>query len=66
MVYISGHMGCSTNVVRLLDEACSGKIACEYTLPNKDLFATQPCQKGVTSYLEVSYDCIKGVFHYWH
>ena len=60
---IAGDLGCSTNVIRLLDEACSGKVSCEYTLPNKDLFATQPCPRGVYSYLEVSYDCIKGMLY---
>ena len=53
-------MGSSANVIRLLDEVCSGKSTCEYRHPNEDLYATQPCPKGVSSYLEVGYDCIKG------
>ena len=58
--HISVELGCSANAIPFLDEACSGKPSCEYLAPNEDLYATKPCPKGFTPYLEVDYRCVKG------
>ena len=59
---ISDALGCSVDAVPYLDKTCSGKRTCEYSLPSKELYATQPCPKGASSYLEVDYQCIQGEY----
>ena len=59
---LTDHLGCSVDVITLLDKACSGKRLCEYMV-DKDLHATKPCPHGIATfvaYLEVSYQCIQG------
>ena len=64
--HIAVELGCSTDAISFLDEACSGKAACEYKVPGDDLYATQPCSKDYASYLEVHYQCIKGRLIFSH
>ncbi len=52
-------MGCSVDAAPYLDDKCSGKQTCEYTVPDKKLLKTKPCQY-FESYLEIDYTCIKG------
>ena len=55
-------LGCSVDAISSLDKICSGKRSCEYEV-NKEMFELKPCPKGValySSYLEVSYECVKG------
>ena len=54
-------MGCSLDATSILDNACSGKSACEYYVPGPDLVALQPCPRGAASYLDIQYRCIKGI-----
>lgn len=55
-----GYIGCSLDVVRLLDGMCSGRRSCNVK-PNGDaLLATNPCPDDTTAYLSVSYSCIPG------
>ena len=63
LLLLPGHLGCTVDVIALLDTACSGKRECVYEVHNKELQATKPCPAGVASYLaylEVIYNCIKG------
>ena len=54
-----GYIGCSANVLDLLDRACSGYRTCHFSIPTlRDL--VQPCPKDLTSYLEASFTCIPG------
>jgi len=54
-----GYIGCSMNVLHLLDRVCSGRRWCDYGVPKlRDL--VQPCPKDLISYLEASYRCITG------
>ena len=52
-------LGCSADVIKFLDNACSGKTQCDYYIPNEDVVATKPCPRWIASYLEVNYECIK-------
>ena len=58
--FFSDHEGCSIDAISFIDKACSGKTSCEYYVVGPDLAASQPCPRGVASYLEVRYECIKG------
>jgi len=53
-------LGCSADVVSLLDAKCSGKKKCEVPIPDADLEQTKPCLKGLKMFLEVSYSCFEG------
>lgn len=54
-----GYIGCSANVIDLLDRTCSGQRWCQFGIPTlRDI--VQPCPKDLTAYLEASYRCITG------
>lgn len=56
-----GHLGCSTDVVHLLDEKCSGKTQCDvFVALINDQLKVKPCVEGLSVYLEASYECIRG------
>ena len=55
-----GHFGCSANVENILDKRCAGKQRCEISMPDEEIGATNPCVKGLATYLEASYACIPG------
>lgn len=53
-------LGCSANVVSLVDARCSGKKQCQVSVPDAELEETRPCLKGLKMFLEVSYTCVEG------
>jgi hypothetical protein len=55
-----GHVGCASDVVKILDAKCSGRRRCEVTLPNTDLDKTKPCPREFKTYLEANFTCEKG------
>lgn len=56
-------LGCSTNVINLLDRKCSGRKHCDVRIPDSDLEQTQPCRKGLKMFLEASYYCAEGTVY---
>jgi len=62
-----GFVGCSRNVLPILDARCSGRRRCVLRVPDKDLAAIrpQPCMTELKSYLEASYRCQKGLLLYY-
>ena len=56
-----GTVGCAVNALPFLDRRCSGRGQCSFKLPDDSLYALQPCPRDVTSYLEASYRCLKGM-----
>ncbi len=55
-----GHMGCSTNVLRLADMKCSGRRSCSVGIPDKDFDITEPCPDDLKTYFQGGYICLKG------
>jgi len=53
-------LGCSEDVLSILDMKCSSKPACDVVVPNADLDAISPCYEDLSRYLEASYTCVKG------
>jgi len=53
-------IGCSEDVLSLLDMKCSLQPACDVVVPNPDLDTITPCYEDLTRYLEASYVCVKG------
>jgi len=54
-------LGCSEDVLSILDTKCSGKVMCEIRRLN-DISdeKIQPCFPGLKMYLEINYRCING------
>jgi len=57
-------LGCSEDVLPLLDSKCSTKPTCDVVVPNPDLDKVTPCYEDQTRYLEASYSCVKGIHVY--
>jgi len=53
-------LGCSEDVLSLLDTKCSLKSSCDVAVPNPDLDKITPCYEDITRYLEASFVCVKG------
>ena len=53
-------LGCSENVLPLLDAKCSARSECDVEIPDPDLDKLNPCYPDHERYLEASYTCVKG------
>ena|SRR6218665_533754 len=51
-------LGCSADVLSILDRKCSGKSQCDIRTADVSYNNARPCFPGLVSYLEASYDCI--------
>ena len=54
-----GFLGCTADVIDVLDRTCSGRRRCQLPVPYIRQLV-QPCPKDLTSYLEAGYHCEKG------
>ena len=57
------YLGCSVDVLKIMDRKCSGKQQCEVCpIMDPDLQREQPCLEALKNviYLEASYRCITG------
>lgn len=55
-----GYVGCSADVLDLVDAMCSGRRSCTVQVPNQALAARSTCMHELKLYLEASYSCLKG------
>ena len=53
-------LGCSADVLSILDRKCSGKSQCDIRTADVSYNNAKPCFPGLISYLEASYYCITG------
>ena len=53
-------LGCSEDVLHVMDQKCSGRAACDVRIPD-ELDDIKPCYPDLTRYLEYSYSCVKGM-----
>lgn len=53
-------LGCSVDVLSLLDRRCSGKNHCELRGTDDELQDKGPCHASFKSYLEATYECATG------
>ena len=56
-----GYLGCTRDVLDVMDTACSGRTSCDLDVNGADLRKTKPCSPDVTWYLEASYSCVRGM-----
>jgi len=59
-----GFVGCFRDVIAHAHERCSGRQSCSIRVPDATLDMTNPCNEDLKSYLDVSYDCVKGKFKF--
>jgi len=57
-----GVVGCSADVVHLLDVLCSGRRSCDVNVASLVDEQHQPCPLDFRSYLELSHKCVTGDF----
>ena len=56
-------LGCSVDVLHVLDQRCSARNLCDVKLVSDvDLKREKPCHAGLMNYLKASYDCVTGTF----
>ncbi len=61
-----GVFGCGKDALADMDGWCSGRERCDVDVDRDDniqLNEGNTCIKEVTSYLEVEYTCVKGIFY---
>ncbi|ELU05611.1 hypothetical protein CAPTEDRAFT_217455 [Capitella teleta] len=54
-----GIFGCKTDVVATLKQHCSGHNQCNLSVHDEVLRRTEPCERGITLYLETTFACIR-------
>lgn len=54
------YLGCSENVLALMDRKCSGRSECDIRIPDPELDGIKPCYRELIYYLEISYTCVPG------
>jgi len=52
-------LGCSEDVLHVMDQKCSGRTSCDVRIPD-ELDDIEPCYPGLTRYLQYTYSCVKG------
>ena len=57
-----GYLGCTADVMPYVDSLCSGRRMCKLSVPDPVLHEHKPCPDDFSSYLEVSYSCVKGEY----
>ena len=55
-----GHLGCSIDVLSLMDSRCSGRQTCRMNILDASFFDVRPCPRYFKTYLEASYNCVQG------
>ena len=54
-------LGCSEDILQLMDKKCSGKNRCEVRMTfDTDFENIKPCDAALKLYLEASYHCVTG------
>ena len=54
-----GFIGCSSDMIGILDRKCSGRQKCSVRIPDPEMDLAQPCIGDLTRYLEASYKCVR-------
>lgn len=60
------YLGCSSDVIELLDRKCTLKTECDIRVIDISDENIQPCFPGLNVYLEARYSCISGELISFH
>jgi len=55
-----GFIGCSTDVLDIVDGQCSGRRECSIRILDENFGNAKPCHDDLKTYLQVNYRCVKG------
>jgi len=55
-----GYVGCSVDVIDVLDRHCSGRRTCHVRVLDETFTETTPCHDDLNLYLHVDYQCVRG------
>ena len=58
-----GYLGCSADVLHIVDKFCSGRQSCQMTVPHSEMNRASQCHNQLTQYLSAEYTCVKGTSH---
>ena len=53
-------LGCSADVLSIVDQKCSGRSECDIRMPDPELDTVTPCFPDLQRYLQAQYTCVKG------
>jgi Galactose binding lectin domain len=53
-------LGCSEDVISIVDKQCSGRSECDFRI-QEQLTSVTPCYPDLIRYLEASYTCVRGI-----
>lgn len=54
-----GFIGCSVDVIDVVDRLCSGRRTCDFTVTDPVLGSKRPCNDEFKNYLELDYICLR-------
>ena len=57
-----GFLGCSRDVMALMDRKCSGRQRCQVKVVDPTFENIQACNAEFKNYLDTSYECVKGAY----
>jgi len=55
-----GYVGCSVDVIDVLDRYCSGRRTCHVRVLDETFTESTPCHEDLNLYLQVEYQCLRG------
>jgi len=55
-----GYIGCSNDVIDIVDSHCSGRRACSLRVLDENFMNMKPCHEDLKLYLSVKYSCVEG------
>ncbi|ELT93824.1 hypothetical protein CAPTEDRAFT_193927 [Capitella teleta] len=58
VTFDAGRFGCFADVTNIARQRCNGKSTCRIEASDNEIESTQPCIKGLYTYMETSYACI--------
>ena len=56
-----GYVGCSIDVIDVLDRYCSGRRSCYVRVLDETFTESTPCHEDLNLYLQVEYQCVRGI-----
>ena len=62
VVSVPGDLGCSADVLSIIDQQCSSKSTCEVIIPIPDIYNLRCSNEVASLFLDASYECIEGVY----
>jgi hypothetical protein len=53
-------LGCQSDLTQLVGQKCDGKAGCSLDVDGSELLRANPCDRGLSVYLDVLHACVRG------